>query len=90
MINWKDKVPGVSEGTPLNRALLMAMQGMENFNLVEDADGNLTITYPGQGVLTVVFSADGTSAVQTFTGTDGDTITQTVLFGDGSITGGVS
>ncbi len=44
MINWIDEVPGTVEGTPVNRAKLMDMQGFCNCSTDFSSDYN-TIVY---------------------------------------------
>lgn len=69
-------------GTPVDRALLMGIQGMEASETVFNADGSITETYD-DGVKTTVFNADG-SITETFVGEK--TITKTTIFNlDGSI-----
>lgn len=84
MVNWVDRVPGVENGTPVNRANLMAMQGFEAATTVFNSDGSITAT-SSDGTLVTVFNADG-SITETFTATDGKVIVKTIVFNeDGSI-----
>lgn len=80
----------IEQGTKLNREAFLAVQGMENSNVVFNADGSITQTFD-TGVLTVVFNADG-SITQTFTGTQSNlNITKTTVFNaNGSITTTIS
>lgn len=72
------------EGTPLNRALLMALQGFEAKTTTFDDDGNITETNEQGHTLKTTFNDDG-SITETFTGDK--TITKTTTFNeDGSIT----
>ena len=72
-------------GTPLNRAILMALQGFESVTTVFDTDGNITETNADGEVLKTSFGSDGTM-VEAFTGNNGMTITKTTTFNaDGSI-----
>lgn len=74
----------VAEGTPLNRANFMAVQGMENSKTTFNSDGSITETF-GDGVLKTTFNSDG-SITEKFTATDGKVITKTTKFlPDGSI-----
>lgn len=84
MINWVDHIPGVEEGTPVNRANLMDMQGFGENDTVFNPDGSIIETSAG-GTLETVFNADG-SITERFTGNDGKTIAKTTVFNsDGSI-----
>jgi hypothetical protein len=75
-------------GTPVNRSLFMALQGMEANETVFNADGSITETFD-TGVLTTTFS-DADTIVETFVGDD-YTITKTTTFNsDGSISEVVS
>lgn len=75
---------GWENGTALNRANLMAMQGMEGSTTVFNADGSISQTFASGGTLTTVFNADG-SISETFTA-GGQTMTKTTIFNaDGSI-----
>lgn len=84
MINWVDKVEGVTEGTRVNRHRLMSMQGFEDINTTFNSDG--TISETGEdGVVKTTFNPDGTIS-EKFTATDGKVITKTTTFlQDGSI-----
>ena len=71
-------------GTPLNRSVFMALQGMEYSKVVFNSDGSITTTYP-TGTLLTVFNSDG-SITDTFTGASGLVAKQTTVFNaDGSI-----
>lgn len=71
-------------GTPLNRSVFMAIQGMEPSKTVFNSDGSITTTYD-TGVLSTVFGSDG-SITETFTGTSGLVSTKKTVFNsDGSI-----
>ena len=84
MVNFVDKIAGVTDGTPINRKNLMAVQGMEDITTVFNVDGSITETY-GDGNIKTVFNADG-SITETFMATDGKVIVKTTRFNvDGSI-----
>lgn len=84
MINWVDKVEGVTEGTRVNRHRLMAMQGFEASTTAFNTDGTIDETF-GDGVVKTTFNSDG-SITEKFTATDGKVITKTTKFlSDGSI-----
>ena len=78
-------------GTPVTRAGLMAIQGMENSTTVFNSDGSITETFNNGTVKTTIFNADG-SITETVVFTEtGQTYSQTTIFNsDGSIsvTGG--
>lgn len=79
-------VPGTvtEEGTPINRALLIAIQGIEPSGTVFNADGSITETY-STGTLVTTFAVNG-DVVETFTATGGHVVTKTTVFNaDGSI-----
>jgi hypothetical protein len=83
MRNYVDQTTGV-DGTPLNRAHMMALQGMDNGTTVFNADGSITETF-ADGVQVTTFNADG-SITQVFTATSGQVMTKTTTFNaDGSI-----
>lgn len=72
-------------GTPINRSLLMAMQGFAGQTTVFNADGSITATNQAGDTMTTAFNADG-SITETFTAVDGQAITKTTVFqADGSI-----
>ena len=84
MINWVDKVEGVTEGTRVNRHRLMGMQGFEASTTAFNTDGTIDETF-GDGVVKTTFNSDG-SITEKFTATDGKVITKTTTFlSDGSI-----
>lgn len=84
MKNFIDEIPSVREGTPINRAAMMAVQGMENSTTVFNDDGSISETY-ADGTLVTVFNDDG-SITETFTAASGEVITKTTTFNsDGSI-----
>lgn len=71
-------------GTVIDRAALMAAQGMEGGSTVFNNDGTIAETF-STGTLNTTFNADGT-IVETFTNLNGQTVTKTTSFGDdGSI-----
>lgn len=71
-------------GTPINRANLMAIQGFIAKTTVFNSDGSITETNGSGETLTTTFNADG-SITEKFVGTK--TITKTTKFNaDGSIT----
>lgn len=73
-----------AEGTPVGRALFMALQGMEPCSTIFNVDGSVTETYE-TGVLTTTFP-DSSHVVETFVPTAGSTVTKTTTFNvDGSI-----
>lgn len=73
-------------GTPINRTLLMAMQGFSASNTVFNSDGSVTET-GSTGTKVTTFSSDGSTIVETFTGTDGSVIKKTTkINSNGSIT----
>lgn len=83
MIEFVDKTQETN-GTPLNRANLMAMQGFIASNTIFNADGSIVETNSLGQKKTTVFKEDG-SIVETFVGEK--TITKTTTFNaDGSIT----
>ncbi|MGI6751072.1 MAG: hypothetical protein ACOX4U_00405 [Anaerovoracaceae bacterium] len=72
------------EGTVVNRALLMAMQGFVGATTVFGEDGTITETNAEGGVLVTTFEEDG-SVIETFTA-GGVSIAKQTSFGeDGSI-----
>lgn len=82
MIEFIDKT-STQNGTPINRANLMAIQGFVAKTTVFNADGSITETNSNNETLTTVFNADG-SITETFRGSY--TITKTTTFNsDGSI-----
>lgn len=58
------------EGTPLNRAAFMALQGFEVFHVTFNDDGSITETNALNEPLDTVFNSDGTID-ETFTNKDG-------------------
>lgn len=74
------------EGTPLNRAAFMALQGFQETTTVFNEDGSIT-EFNGAGEpLVTTFNADG-SITETFTNTEGVVISKKTIFqADGSIT----
>lgn len=76
---------GWENGTALNRANLMAMQGFGECETVFNADGSISETYQDGSVKKTVFNSNG-SITETFrSGTQ--TMTKTTTFNDdGSIT----
>ena len=87
MIEAIDKTE-TENGTDINRAFLMAIQGFQAQTTVFNQDGSITETNGLGQVKTTVFNADGT-VTETFTGNK--TISKTTTFNaDGSITEVVS
>ena len=88
MIEFIDK-SSENEGTPLNRANLMAMQGFQTLTTTFSADMKTIIETDVNGYIkTTVFNDDGT-VTETFRGEK--TLTKTTTFNaDGSITEVVS
>lgn len=75
------------EGTPLNRAAFMALQGFETFHVTFNVDGSITETNALNEPLDTVFNSDGTID-ETFTNKDGLKIGIKTKFNpDGSISG---
>lgn len=76
-------------GTPINRDLLMAMQGFVASNTVFNADGSITET-GATGTKVTTFDSNG-NVTETFTGTSGIVIVKTTTFNsDGSISTAIS
>lgn len=74
----------VEVGTPLNREVFMALQGMQYSKVEFNEDGSITTTYP-TGTLVTAFLENG-SIVDTFTGVSGLVVVKTTTFNDdGSI-----
>lgn len=87
MVEFIDKT-SVRNGTPLNRANMMSLQGFEAKTTVFNADGSITETNSVGHTKTTVFRADGT-ITETFVGEK--TIAKTTSFNsDGSITETIS
>ena len=76
MIEFIDET-AEKQGTPLNRANMMAMQGFISVNTVFGEDGTITETNSKGHTLTTVFNADS-SITETFVGEK--TITKTTYF----------
>ena len=73
------------EGTPLNRAVLMALQGFEGSTTTFNADGSITETNGSGDRLTTIFNANG-SITERFTNANGLSIAKTTTFNnDGTI-----
>lgn len=71
-------------GTPINRKMLMALQGFQSAHTVFNVDGSIAETNEEGHTLITVFNADG-SITETFSGDK--TITKTTFFNsDGSVT----
>ena len=86
MIEAIDKT-AEENGTNINRAFLMAMQGFQAQTTVFNSDGSITETNGLGQTKTTTFNADGT-ITETFVGEK--PITKTTTFNsDGSITEGV-
>ena len=87
MIEFLDKTTE-RDGTPINRANLMAVQGFVSCKTVFNPDGSIVETNSRGQTKTTVFNNDG-SIVETFVGEK--TITKTTTFNaDRSITEVVS
>lgn len=83
MIEFIDKT-STQNGTPINRANLMAIQGFTANTTTFNANGSITETNGKGETLTIVFNSDG-SITETFKGSK--TIVKTTSFGaDGKIT----
>lgn len=83
MIDFIDKTTE-QNGTPINRANLMAIQGFQAQNTVFNADGSITQTNSAGQTLTTTFNDDN-SITETFVGEK--TISKKTTFSDdGSIT----
>lgn len=83
MIEFIDKTTA-RNGTRINRATLMAMQGFMAETIVFNADGSITEINGSGHTLTTTFSSDGTVVTERFVGEQ--TITKTTTFkADGSI-----
>lgn len=73
------------EGTPLNRAAFMALQGFEAVTTVFNADGSITATNAAGDKLITTFLSNG-NIQDEFIATDSSTTTKTTVFNaDGSI-----
>ena len=83
MIEFIDKTSS-RNGTRINRAALMAMQGFIAKTTVFNADGSITETNGSGHTLTTKFNSDG-SITETFVG-ERTLIKITTLNSDGSIT----
>ena len=70
------------QGTPINRANLMAIQGFQSKETVFNPDGSIVETNADGETLTTTFAADGT-ITETFVGQK--TITKTTTFTDSGI-----
>lgn len=82
MIDFVDK-SSENDGTPLNRANMMGLQGFETLTTVFNSDGSITETNGSGHTKTTVFNADGSITI-TFSGEK--TITKTITFNsDGSV-----
>lgn len=83
MVEWIDKTAD-QNGTPINRANLMAMQGFIGLNIAYDNDGSIIETNSNGETLKTIKNSDG-SYTQIFTGEK--TITKTTTFNEnGTIT----
>ena len=83
MIDFIDKT-AVKNGTEINRAALMAIQGFEAKTTVFNEDGSITETNGLGQIKTTIFNSDG-SITEKFVGEK--TIIKTTTFNaDGSIT----
>ena len=88
MKNFIDKIEGVEEGTDINRANLMAMQGFISKQISISSNGKVvTETNSNNEILTTRFN-NGT-ITQVFAG-DNKTITKTITIGNGIISEVVS
>lgn len=83
MINWIDEIPGSVEGTPVNRANLMDMQGFYNCSTAFSSDySTVTEDYTDGTLVTVI---NGDTITETFTAKDGKVISKTTNISDFSI-----
>lgn len=82
MIEFIDKT-STQNGTPINRANLMAIQGFVANTTVFNADGSITETNGKGEKLTTTFNADG-SITETFVGSK-TIMKKTTFNSDGSI-----
>lgn len=83
MIEFIDKTT-VNNGTPINRANLMALQGFLTRTTVFNDDGSVTETNENGETLTTVYNSDG-SITETFVGEQ--TIVKQITFAeDGTVT----
>lgn len=83
MIDFIDKT-SESNGTPLNRKNLMAVQGFVGCEITFNSDGTISERNSEGQTKTTIFNADG-SITERFVGEK--TITKTTIFNsDGSIT----
>ena len=84
MKNFIDEIPGVRDGTPINRAAMMTLQGFEATETKFNDDGTIE-EISADGVLKTIFNDDG-SIIEVFTATSGEVITKTTTFNsDGRI-----
>lgn len=82
MIEFIDKT-SEQNGTAINRANLMAIQGFIGNTIYNGADGEIIEENSNGQVLTTIKNQDG-SYTQIFKGEK--TITKTIIFNDGTIT----
>lgn len=83
MKEFIDDVEGVVEGTDINRANMMAIQGFIAKTITFNNDGSITETNSDGEALTITFNQDG-SITEKFEGNE--VITKTTTFNqDGSI-----
>lgn len=82
MIEFIDKT-SEQNGTAINRANLMAIQGFIGNTIYNGADGEIIEENSNGQVLTTIKNQDG-SYTQIFEGEK--TITKTIIFNDGTIT----
>ena len=83
MKEFIDEIEGIVEGTDINRANLMAIQGFITQDTYFNNDGSITMENADNETLTTTFSSNGT-IIETFVGEK--TITKTTTFNnDGTI-----
>lgn len=87
MIEFIDKT-SEQNGTPLNRANLMAIQGFEAVSVEVKENGSIVETNSDGHTLTTVFDDNGLTGTQTFVGDK--TITLTVRLEKNKIVGELS
>lgn len=74
----------IEDGTPINRELLMAMQGFIGMTTIFEDDGSITETNSKGEVMKTIFNSDG-SIIERFI-SNGRTIAKTTYFDkDGTI-----
>lgn len=82
MVEFIDKTETI-DGTPINRANLMALQGFQAQSTTFNADGSITMTNSAGQTLKTDFNSDG-SITETFTG-DKEIKKKTTFNADGTV-----